>query len=163
MVEQRYTSAGRVVANGWSASGPLAAAAVLQRPDLFGAGLIGIPFLDMLRYDEFNAVKGWTSGFGSPADPEAFKVLHSYSPYHNFREEQCYPPILVTVGENDESAPPMHGYKFVAAMQHKKKCAQPALLKIVRGAGHRFGATPEQTRRTYAEELSFLAQVMGLR
>ena len=35
--------------------------------------------------------------------------------------------------------------------------------RIVRGAGHAFGTTPEQSRRTYAEELSFLAQVLDLK
>ncbi len=168
VLAQQYTSAGRVVANGWSASGSLAAAAVQQRPELFGAALIGIPSLDMLRYHHFTATPGWTRGYGSAADPEEFKVLHGYSPYHRAvdREDRCTPPVLVTVGEKDEVTPPLHGYKFVAALQHQRhqeQCAGPALLKIVRGAGHGFGTTPEQSRRTYAEELIFLAQVLGLK
>ncbi len=172
LIQERYTSAGKVVANGWSASGSLAAAAVLQRPELFGAGLIGIPSLDMLRYHRFTAISGWTRGYGSADDPQEFKVLHGYSPYHQVTGEPspsrtafCAPPILVTVGEKDEVTPPFHGYKFVAALQHQRRerCASPALLKIVRGAGHGFGTTPEQSRRTYAEELSFLAQVLKLR
>lgn len=162
LVEQRYTSKGGVVANGWSASGSLAAAAVLQRPDLFGAGLIGIPSLDMLRYQHFTAFKGWTRGYGSSDNSEEFRVLRRYSPYHNIREDHCYPPILVTVGEHDETTPPMHGYKFVAALQNQKDCPGPSLLKIVRGAGHAFGTTPESWRRTYAEELGFLTQVLDV-
>ncbi len=168
LVAERYTSTGKVIANGWSASGSLAAAAVQQRPELFGAALIGIPSLDMLRYHHFTAIPGWTRGYGSADDPEEFKVLHGYSPYHHAveREDRCTPPTLVTVGEKDEVTPPLHGYKFVAALQHQRRtaerCGAPALLKIVRGAGHAFGATPEQSRHTYAEELSFLAQVLGM-
>ena len=165
LVAERYTSAGKVVANGWSASGSLAAAAVIQRPKLFGAALIGIPSLDLLRYHHFTTLRGWTRGFGSSDDPEEFRVLHGYSPYHNLGQDHCIPPVLVTVGEKDEVTPPLHGYKFVAALQHQRsrECDHPALLKIVRGAGHGFGTTPEQSRRTYAEELSFLAQVLDLK
>ncbi len=174
LIAERYTSAGKVVANGWSASGSLAAAAVQQRPELFGAALIGIPSLDMLRYHHFTALPGWTRGYGSSEDPEEFKVLYGYSPYHQAQGDgRCTPPTLVTVGEKDEVTPPLHGYKFVAALQHQRRraggaqeavqCASPALLKIVRGAGHGFGTTPEQSRRTYAEELSFLAQALGLK
>ena len=176
LVAERYTSAGKVVANGWSASGSLAAAAVMQRPEVFGAALIGIPSLDMLRYHHFTAVPGWTRGYGSSDHPEEFKVLHSYSPYHGVLDldaGRCFPPTLVTVGEKDDVTPPLHGYKFVAALQHQQHragagqgaspCASPALLKVVRGAGHGFGTTPAQSRRTYAEELSFLSRVLGPR
>ncbi len=162
MVAEGYTSPGKIVANGWSASGSLAAAAVLQRPDLFGAALIGIPSLDLLRYQHFTAFKGWTRGYGSSDNPEEFKVLRSTSPYHIIRQNRCYPPFLVTVGENDETTPPMHGYKFTAALQHKESCPRPAFVKIVRGAGHGFGTTPAHYRRTYAEELAFLTQVLDM-
>ena len=172
--ENRYTSPGKVVANGWSTSGSLAAAAAAQRPDLFGAALIGIPSLDMLRYHLFTALPGWTRGFGSAADPREFRVLHGYSPYRRVveagAEQRCAPPTLVTVGEKDQVTPPLHGYKFIAALQHRRvpgarskaPCDGPALLKVVRGAGHAFGATPEQTRQTFAEELTFLARVLDL-
>ncbi len=169
LVAERYTSAGKVVANGWSASGSLAAAAVEQRPELFGAALIGIPSLDMLRYHHFTALPGWTRGYGSADDPQEFRVLHGYSPYHQALEadeDRCTPPTLVTVGEKDQTTPPLHGYKFIAALQHQRRkveqCGAPALLKVVRGAGHAFGATPAQSRRTYAQELGFLAQVLGM-
>jgi prolyl oligopeptidase len=126
----------------------------------------------MLRYHHFAALPGWTRGYGSSDDEREFRVLHGYSPYRQVVEagagDPCAPPTLVTVGEKDEVAPPLHGYKYVAALQHRRaggagaQCANPALLKIVRGAGHTFGTTPEQTRRTYAEELTFLAQVLNL-
>ncbi|MEM7582059.1 MAG: prolyl oligopeptidase family serine peptidase [Acidobacteriota bacterium] len=162
LVAERYTAPGRIGANGWSASGSLAAAAVLQRPDLFGAALIGIPSLDLLRYQHFTAFSGWTRGYGSSDDPEEFAVLRRISPYHNIPAKHCTPPMLVTVGEHDETTPPMHGYKFVAALQHQPSCARPAYLKIVRGAGHGFGTNPAHRRRTFAEELAFLTQALSM-
>ena len=163
MVSEQYSSAGKIVANGWSASGSLAAASVLQRPDLFGAAMIGIPSLDLLRYQHFTAFKGWTRGYGSSENPKEFSSLYAWSPYHNIKTNSCYPPMLVTVGEKDGTTPPQHGYKFVAAMQHHQKdCDHPALLKIVWGEGHGFGTTSEQTRTTESQELAFLAKVLGI-
>ncbi|MEO1052771.1 MAG: prolyl oligopeptidase family serine peptidase [Bacteroidota bacterium] len=160
--KEGYTSGKHLVANGWSASGSLAAAAVMQRPDLFGAGLIGIPSLDLLRYNLFTPFKGWTRGYGSPDIKEEFNALYAYSPYHNIEQGECYPPMLVTVGEKDQTTPPQHGYKFVARMQHHNNCDQPVMLKIVRGGGHSFGTTWEQTKETHSDEFVFLLQSMGL-
>lgn len=163
LVREGYTAAGRIVANGWSASGSLATAAVQKRPALFGAAMIGIPSLDLLRYTEFTPFKGWTMGYGSPAIEEEFNTLYQWSPYHNIKSNTIYPPMMVTVGEKDNTTPPQHGYKFVAAMQkHQQIEAAPTLLKIVWGGGHGFGTTSEQRRETYSQELYFLVEVLGL-
>lgn len=164
LIDQGYSSAGKIVANGWSASGSLAAAATMQRPELFGAALIGIPSMDLLRYEKFTQFKGWTAGYGSPEKAKEFAALYKWSPYHNIKESTCYPPMLITAGEVDPTTPPQHAYKFVAAMQdHQSQCEQPILLKIVWGGGHGFGTTPEDTEKTYADELSFLCKVLGIR
>lgn len=162
LIEEKYTSKGKVVANGWSASGSLAAAASLQRPDLFGAALIGIPSLDMLRYQHFTAFKGWTRSYGSSENEAEFETLISWSPYHNIETMQCYPPMLVTIGEKDQVTPPQHGCKFVAAMQGHQNCGQPVMLKVVWGGGHGFGNTSEQREETFTDELCFLAKVLEM-
>lgn len=162
LIQNQYTSADRMVANGGSASGFLAAIAVMKRPDLFGAALIDIPFLDLLRYDKFTGGRSFIPEFGSTEDPEEFQFLHSISPYHNIKPGQCYPPLLVRVGELDQTAVPMHGYKFIAAMQAAaQKCPNPILLKVMRGAGHNFGATPEQNIDSSTEGLVFLLRALN--
>lgn len=163
LVQEGYTKAGRIVANGWSASGSLAAAAVQKRPALFGAAMIGIPSLDLFRYTAFTPFKGWTMGYGSPAIEAEFNTLYQWSPYHNIKSNTIYPPMMITVGEKDNTTPPQHGYKFVAAMQeHQQMETAPTLLKIVWGGGHGFGTTNEQRRETYSQELYFLVKVLGL-
>lgn len=163
LVEKSYTSKGKIAANGWSASGALAATAVLQRPDLYGAGVIGIPSLDLLRYQHFRPFKSWTGWFGSSDDPHEFEVLSKLSPYHNVETDVCYPPMIVTVGEKDDRTPPLHGYKFVARAQSAAECSGPALLQVVWGAGHIFGATPEQTSETWSDKLAFLSRVFQMK
>ncbi|MDN5201049.1 prolyl oligopeptidase family serine peptidase [Fulvivirgaceae bacterium BMA10] len=162
LVKEGYTSSKKIVANGWSASGSLAATAVMQRPELFGVGMIGIPTLDMLRYREHTPFKNWTRGFGSPDIPEEFDALYAYSPYHNIKKGKCYPPMLITVGEKDQVAPPFHGYKFVAAMQYNQPCNEPVLLKTIWSAGHSFGVSSQQTYETQAQELAFLSKVLDI-
>lgn len=162
LIEEGYSSKGKVVANGWSASGSLAAAAVLQRPDLFGAALIGIPSLDLLRYQHFTAFKGWTRSYGSSENKDEFETLIAWSPYHNIETMRCYPPMLVTIGEKDEVTPPQHGCKFVAAMQEHQNCGQPVMLKVVWDSGHGFGNSSEQRRETFTDELCFLVKALGM-
>ena len=162
LIDNGYTSPSKVVANGGSASGVLPGAAMIQRPDLFAASVINFPTLDKLRYDRFGSAKSWASEFGLSEDPKDFEALHAYSPYHNLEKGTCYPATWVQVGENDETTTPMHGYKFVAALQEKQGCANPVLLKITWGAGHSYGKTPEQRSETQAEELAFLVKALGL-
>ena len=166
LIENDYTSPGRMIANGGSASGILPAAAIVQRPDLFGAAIINYPSLDQVRYAKFGNGASWIPEFGDPEDPEDFEALFAYSPYHQLEEGVCYPPTWIQVGEKDDTTTPMHGYKFAAALQAAQRavpgCENPALLKIAWGAGHAWGLTPEQSRETQAEELAFLVKTLGL-
>ncbi|NNF43439.1 MAG: S9 family peptidase [Phycisphaerales bacterium] len=161
LIENGYASRDGLVANGGSASGFLPVVATNRRPDLFGAAVVDWPFLDMLRYHHF--ASGFTRSFGSPDDPVDFAVLHAYSPYHNIEEGTCYPPTLVAVGERDLTTPPLHGYKYIAALQHAQACERPAMIQMIRDAGHySYGTTPEQRRGSFADQIAFLIRALEL-
>ncbi|HEY7546487.1 MAG TPA: prolyl oligopeptidase family serine peptidase [Blastocatellia bacterium] len=162
LIANKYTKASKLAANGGSASGFLAGAAIIQRPDLFGAALIDFPIIDMLRYERFGAARTWSEEFGSVENEDEFKSLLAYSPYHNLKPGRCYPPTLIRVGDRDETVFPMHSYKFAAAMQSAQGCANPALLKVMWGAGHNFGSTPEQVIESHADGLAFLTLVLQM-
>lgn len=159
----RLTSAQKLSINGGSASAPLAAAALAQRPELFGAVTIDHPILDLVRFDRFTGGARWQSEFGSVEDPAQFRRLLASSPLHNLRSGACYPPTLVTASDRDETAVPAHAYKFTAELQFAQGCDRPILLQVVRGAGHTsFGTTPEQAARMYARQLVFLRQALNV-
>jgi prolyl oligopeptidase len=160
LVSAGYTSRGRIVANGGSASGALPPLAMVQRPELFGAAVIDIPVLDMLRFDRFTGGTRWRSELGDPSRAEDVPVLLAQSPYHLLRKGACYPPTLVTAGEKDQTAMPAHAYKFVAALQAAQSCAAPALLQVVWGGGHSFGLDPPQTAATLARQLVYLERAL---
>ena len=59
------------------------AAAMVQRPDLFGAVVCRVPVADMLRYHLFTVGRFWIPEYGCADDPNDFAFLFRYSPYHN--------------------------------------------------------------------------------
>ena len=121
-----------------------------------GAAVIDYPVLDTLRYIEFGSARFWTDEFGDPAAEADFEVLHDYSPYRRAQQAACLPPTLVRAGEFDTTTTPMHAYKFVAAAQASQTCADPVMLDLMEGAGHDYGRTPEQGRKSHAVALEFL-------
>ena len=156
LIAQKYTSPKRIVASTSSIGSAVVATAVLRHPDLFGAALIDIPVLDLLRYDRHTGGAMWAGELGDPKDPEDSKVLRAMSPIENVPERGCAPPTLVTAGSRDETAVPSHAYKYVAAMQRSQSCEAPILLQVVEGAGHSYGATAEQSAKTWAAQLAFV-------
>ncbi len=161
LIASGWARPGGVIANGGSASGVLAAAAVPRRPDLFGAAVIDIPALDQLRYHLFTAAASWIPEFGSAEDPDDFRALLAYSPYHNLEPGTCLPPTLVMVGEKDEVAPPLHGYKYVARLQEAQRCGNPVFLRTIPGAGHSYGSDAEEYARTWGDAWAFVERATG--
>jgi prolyl oligopeptidase len=161
LVSMRYTSARRIVANASSAGGIVAAAAVLQRPELYGAAILDFPVLDMLRYHLYTVADTWKSEYGTADNPSDFAALRSLSAPHNVRRGVCYPPIFVAPGENDEIVPPFHAYKFVAALQADKGCStHPVHLRMSWGAGHVFGKTTADIVDNWTDQLMFVDKVL---
>jgi prolyl oligopeptidase len=161
LIAEGWTSSDLLVANGSSAGGAVVGAALVQRPDLFGAVVLDYPALDLLRYDRFTVADRWRSEYGTTADPEEFRALLAYSPVHNIERGVCYPPTLVAPGERDDVTPPFHAYKLVAALQDAPGCDRPTHLRISWGAGHSSGATLEESIDTWADQLAFLYRALA--
>ena len=160
LIANGWTRPGLLVANGSSAGGAVVGAALVQRPELFGAGILDYPVLDMLRYERFTGARRWISEYGTAGDPAQFHALLEYSPVQTVAEGVCYPSIFVAPGERDEIAPPLHAYKFVASLQHAQTCRAPVLLRVSWGAGHAAGATVEDSIDTWTDQLAFLDRVL---
>ena len=161
LIANKYTSAGRVVAHTSSAGGVLVAAAVVQRPELFGAAVMEYPVLDMLRYEHFLAGNRWTEDYGTVKDSADFAAMLAYAPIQNLRPGSCYPATLVTPGERDQTAAPPHAYKFVAALQAAQGCPdRPVLLRVSWGAGHTAGATVADAIENWVDQLAFVREAL---
>ncbi len=158
LIANGYTSKGRLAIEGYSNGGLLTAAAMVQRPDLFGAVVVGVGVLDMLRFHKFTIGWGWTSDYGSPDNPEEFKALYAYSPYHNLKPGTAYPPTLITTADHDDRVVPAHSFKFAAALQRANGGSHPTLIRIETRAGHGSGKPISKKIEEAADMLSFLAR-----
>ncbi|MDX3901502.1 MAG: prolyl oligopeptidase family serine peptidase [Sphingobium sp.] len=158
-----YTTPGGLAIEGRSNGGLLVAAAVNQRPDLFAAALPGVGVMDMLRFDRFTAGRYWIDDYGSPAREEDFRLLYSYSPYHNVTAGRAYPAILVTTADTDDRVVPGHSFKYAAALQATDLGEQPRLIRIETRAGHGSGKPTDKVIEEYADSYAFAARFTGLR
>ena len=133
------------VIQGRSNGGLLVGATMLQNPDLFAVTIPQVGVMDMLRFSKFTIGWAWESDYGSVDDKEEFLNLLSYSPYHNIKEGQCYPPTLITTANRDDRVVPSHSFKFTARLQEAQGCKNPILLRVETRAGHGSG-TPRSKR-----------------
>ena len=156
LIASGYTSRPKLAIAGYSNGGLLTAACMVQRPDLFGAVIVGVGVLDMLRFHKFTIGWGWTSDYGSPDDPQEFKALYAYSPYHNLHAGTAYPPTLITTADHDDRVVPAHSFKFAAALQKANGGPNPTLIRIETRAGHGGGKPVSKKIEEAADELSFL-------
>jgi prolyl oligopeptidase len=162
LIENGYTSTPRLAVSGRSNGGLLIGACMTQRPGLFGACVPIVGVLDMLRFEKFTVGWGWTSDYGSADDPEEFKALLAYSPYHNVRPGTDYPPTLVTTGDHDDRVFPAHSFKFAAALQATQAGDAPILIRIDTKSGHGAGKPTSKLIDEYADELAFTHENLGM-
>jgi prolyl oligopeptidase len=163
LIAQRYTSTPKLAIEGGSNGGLLVGACLTQRPDLYGAVLAYVGVMDMLRFDKFGQGAGWIGDFGSPRDPEAFKTIYAYSPYHNVRPGTRYPATLVITGDHDTRVMPAHSFKFAAALQHAQAGSAPVLLRVRLSTGHGAGPTTNQRIEEKADAYAFLMKNLGMK
>src|SRR5438552_6159754 len=112
LIAQGYKSTPKLAIAGGTNGGLLVGAAIMQRPDLFGAALPAVGVMDMLRFHKFTIGWAWTSDYGSPDNPEEFQILHAYSPLHNIKPGVKYPPTMITTADHDDRVFPAHSFKF---------------------------------------------------
>ena len=135
---QTTTSLGR------SNGGLLVAASMLQYPELFRVAIPQVGVLDMLRFHKFTIGWAWESDYGEPNTEEDFLNLLKYSPYHNIKENMCYPTTLITTSSRDDRVVPAHSYKFAARLQELQACLNPILLRVESRAGHGAGTSKDK-------------------
>jgi len=162
LVQKGYTSPDKLAIAGRSNGGLLVAAAVAQAPRMFKAALCAVPLADMLRYHRFLIAKLWIPEYGSADDPEAFRWLHAYSPYHHIDDGKNYPAVLVTTGEGDSRVEPSHARKFAARLQAATRSGRPVLLRTETKAGHGQGKPLTKQVDEATDEWTFLFWQLGV-
>jgi len=110
----------------------------------------------MLRFEKFTVGWGWTSDYGTVENPNEFRSLLAYSPYHNLKKGTRYPPTMVTTADHDDRVYPAHSFKFAAALQHAQAGPSPTLIRVESKAGHGVGKPTMKVIDEYTDELAFI-------
>jgi prolyl oligopeptidase len=156
LINQDITTPQQLAIFGGSFSGLLVAAAVTQRPDLFGAVLCLSPLLDMVRYHLFDRAVVWADEFGTADDAEDFPSLLSYSPYHRIMDGTNYPPMLFVTGERDTRCNPAHVRKMAARLLGRSAQKKDILVDYSHERGHAAGMPLSARIEGLALRLSFV-------
>ncbi len=138
LIQNNWTRADRLIAEGGSAGGLLMGAVSNMRPDLFHAVHAAVPFIDVINSMMNADLPGTTAEYpewGNPNQKAAYDYMLSYSPYDNI-ERKAYPAILVTTGLNDSQVMYWEPAKYVAKLRTYKTDKNLLLLKTNMGAGH---------------------------
>ncbi|UPK27385.1 prolyl oligopeptidase family serine peptidase [Bradyrhizobium sp. 195] len=117
LVRRGVTSAKRIAAQGGSNGGILITNMLVRYPERFGALFCTIPLIDMRRYTKLLAGASWIAEYGDPDKPDEWEWLKTYSAYHNVRDGQTYPPILIATTRRDDRVHPGHARKMAAKLQ----------------------------------------------
>jgi len=161
LIANRYTQTARLAIHGSSNGGLLTGACLTQRPDLFGAVIVSVGVLDMLRFHKWTIGWAWVSDYGSPDVADDFAYLLTYSPYHAIRAGETYPPTLITTGDHDDRVFPAHSFKFAAALQAAQGSPSPILIRVDVRAGHGVGKPTAKTIAEIADIFAFITSATG--
>jgi len=162
LVETGYTSHSKLAIEGGSNGGLLMGAVLTQHPDLARAVVAYVGVFDSLRSElepngEYNVTE-----YGTVKDPDQFKALYGYSPYHRVRDGTRYPPVLLTTAENDNRVNPSNSRKMAARLQAASKSGEPVLLRTAFAAGHGYGTALDDQILELADVFAFLFDRFGI-
>jgi len=139
LIENNYSSKGKIVGMGGSAGGLLMGAAVNKAPEIFLGIIMAVPFVDSLTTNLDHSLPltvGEFDEFGNAKDNEEhFDYIFSYAPYNNIKKMD-YPHILITTSLSDNRVLFDEPAKFTAKLRDFKTDNNLLLLKTEMNAGH---------------------------
>uniref|UniRef100_A0A915LMN1 Prolyl endopeptidase n=1 Tax=Meloidogyne javanica TaxID=6303 RepID=A0A915LMN1_MELJA len=171
LIKLKYTKPEKLAIHGHSNGGLLTAVCAQQRPDLFGAVVVGVGVLDMLRFHKFTIGGAWISEFGSPDVAEDFDFIYKYSPLHQISVQPNvqWPAMLITSADHDDRVVPLHTLKYLAQLYytlHNEAYnwqTKPVLGRIEVKAGHGAGKPTTKIIDELVDMYSFLQRVLDLK
>ncbi|PYJ29315.1 MAG: S9 family peptidase [Verrucomicrobia bacterium] len=162
LIKENYTRPEKLAIQGGSNGGLLMGAMITQHPDLFRAAVSSVGIYDMLRVElapngAFNVTE-----FGTVKDPEQFKALNAYSPYHHVVDGTKYPSVLMMTGANDGRVAPYHSRKMTARLLAANKSENRIFLRTSSSAGHGIGTALSERIKQLADTYAFLFAQLGI-
>ncbi len=158
LIEEKYTSAEHLYAQGGSAGGLLMGAVINLAPELYNGVLAAVPFVDVVSTMWDESIPLTTNEFdewGNPKELESYEYMMSYSPYDNV-SKQNYPNMLVTTGLFDSQVQYWEPAKWVAKLRDFKTDDNVLILDTDMEAGHGGASGRFKRYKTTALQYAFL-------
>jgi oligopeptidase B len=164
LVDNKYTSKDRLIANGGSAGGLLMGAVVNMRPDLWKAVVADVPFVDVINTMMDASIpltaQEWQQ-WGDPHIADQYAYMKTYSPYDNVARK-AYPWMLVTTSLNDSQVAYWEPTKWVAKLRSMKTDSNPLYIKINMAGGHGGSSGRYDVLRERAFRYAFMLDAVGM-
>jgi oligopeptidase B len=165
VIEQKYTSAEHLYAEGGSAGGLLMGAIVNMAPELYHGVIAQVPFVDVVTTmldDSIPLTTGEYDEWGNPNEKDYYDYMKSYSPYDNVTA-QNYPNMLITTGLHDSQVQYWEPAKWVAKLRVTKTGGNLLYLDTNMEAGHGGASGRFEAIKEVAKEYSFLLDLEGIK
>jgi oligopeptidase B len=164
LIQEKYTSKGKLYAQGGSAGGLLMGAVVNMAPDLWRGIIAQVPFVDVINTMLDESIPLTTNEFdewGNPKNREYYFYMKSYSPYENI-ERKNYPHMLVTTGLHDSQVQYFEPAKWVAKLREMKTDNNMLLLNTNMEFGHGGASGRFDYLKDVALNYAFLLSLEGI-
>ena len=159
LIEEKYTSAKKLFAQGGSAGGLLMGAVVNMKPQNFRGVVAAVPFVDVLTTmldEDIPLTTGEYDEWGNPNDKVYYDYMKSYSPYDNVKK-RAYPAMLITTGLHDSQVPYWEPAKWIAKLRDKRtNKEQPLLMYCNMDTGHGGASGRFESYKETAMEYAFV-------
>jgi oligopeptidase B len=158
VIEQKYTSAEHLYAEGGSAGGLLMGAIVNLAPELYHGIIAQVPFVDVITTmldESIPLTTGEYDEWGNPNVKKYYNYMASYSPYDNIKKQK-YPNMYVSTGLHDSQVQYWEPAKWVAKIRSIKADDSVLFLDTNMDAGHGGASGRFEAIKELAKEYSFL-------
>lgn len=162
LLDAKWGAPDRVALRGGSNGGLLMGAMIVQHPQLARAVLSEVGIYDTLRAEDFPNGAFNVTEFGTVKDPEQFRALYAYSPYHRVEKGKDYPAVFLTADSDDNRVNPMQSRKMAAALQWANSGTKPILLHTTAGVGHGVSIPVDAGIAARAAGYAFLFRELGM-
>jgi oligopeptidase B len=164
LVSERYASRERLIVEGGSAGGLLVGAVLNMAPEVAGAAILKVPFVDVVN-TMLDASLPLTVAeyeeWGNPAVAAQLALLRAYCPYTNLARRP-YPPMLVKTSLHDSQVMYWEPAKYVARLRERNGGAPQVLMKVNFAAGHGGSSGRYDALKEIALDVAFMLKVWGI-
>ncbi|MBC7643073.1 MAG: S9 family peptidase [Flavobacterium sp.] len=158
LIQEKYTSAKHLYAEGGSAGGLLMGAIANMNPELYNGIIAQVAFVDVVTTmldDTIPLTTGEYDEWGNPNKKEFYDYMLSYSPYHNVIA-QNYPNMYVSTGLHDSQVQYWEPAKWVAKLRNLRTDNNQLFLDTNMDAGHGGASGRFEALKELAKEFAFL-------